>query len=181
MRLRRVVKISTVLLCAAWFSSCSNPLGSRSQISSTFHPGLDYPPAISSVSPSSGPLQGGTAITILGLNFTNGVSVNIGSTSCQSVVVVSGTEITCVTPPGTSGAVNVSISETGYPIAIDSGGFEYLNVNQSRPGWGLASGGGFSSGSGMMLRGTAGTIGNPVVATGTGVSLRGGIQGVLPQ
>jgi len=63
-------------------------------------------PTISSVTPSSGTPSGGTAITIVGTNFVSGASiVTIGGLPATSVVVVSSTMITAVTPPGTLGTI----------------------------------------------------------------------------
>lgn len=55
-------------------------------------------PAVVSVSPSSGPATGGTSVTVTGSNFQSGATVLFGSKPATNVVVVSATEITCVTP-----------------------------------------------------------------------------------
>jgi hypothetical protein len=65
-------------------------------------------PSVSAVSPNSGPVSGGTAITITGTNFVSGATVVIGqghlagagAIPATSVVVVSSTEITAVTGGG---------------------------------------------------------------------------------
>ena len=62
-------------------------------------------PTISSVTPSSGTPSGGTSITIVGTNFVSGATVTIGGLPATSVVVVSSTMITAVTPPGTLGTI----------------------------------------------------------------------------
>ena len=50
-------------------------------------------PAVSSVSPNSGSMAGGTAVTITGTNFATGATVTFGGTAATSVVVVSSTTI----------------------------------------------------------------------------------------
>lgn len=55
-------------------------------------------PFITSVTPNSGPMSGGTAVTIIGGGFNPGAIVLFEDTPATSVVVVSDTEITCVTP-----------------------------------------------------------------------------------
>ncbi len=55
-------------------------------------------PTVTSVSPNSGTTAGGTAVTITGTNFAAGATVTFGSTAASSVVVVSATTITAVTP-----------------------------------------------------------------------------------
>ena len=70
--------------------------------------GADTSPTVSAVSPSSGPVTGGTAITITGTNFVSGATVVIGqghmtgagAIAATNVVVVSSTEITAVTGGG---------------------------------------------------------------------------------
>ena len=62
-------------------------------------------PTISSVTPSSGTPSGGTPITIVGTNFVSGATVTIGGLAATSVVLVSSTMITAVTPPGTLGTI----------------------------------------------------------------------------
>ncbi len=64
-------------------------------------------PTVTSVVPNSGPIAGGTAITITGTNFT-GASVTIGGVAPTSVVVVSPTQITAVTPTGPASSINVA-------------------------------------------------------------------------
>ncbi len=63
-------------------------------------------PTVTSVVPNSGPIAGGTAITITGTNFT-GASVTLGGVVPTSVVVVSPTQITAVTPTGQSSSINI--------------------------------------------------------------------------
>ena len=72
-------------------------------------------PTISSVSPNSGPRAGGTAITITGTNFPPGSTVLVGGKSATSVVVVSLTKITAVTPAGYATPTVESVTVfTGY-------------------------------------------------------------------
>ena len=65
---------------------------------------------ISSVTPNSGATAGGTAITITGANLTGAISVTVGGIAATSVVVVSSTSITAVTPAGTAGAKSVAVT-----------------------------------------------------------------------
>eukprot|EP01037_Dinobryon_pediforme_P005920 gene5920-5989_t len=66
---------------------------------------------VTSVSPTSGTLAGGTAITITGTGFTGATGVTIGGVAATSVVVVNSTTITAVTPAGTSiGAKDIVVT-----------------------------------------------------------------------
>lgn len=67
-------------------------------------------PTITSVSPASGPLGGGTGVTISGTGFVSGATVKIGTGTCTSVVVSSSTSITCNTPPGLAGTVGIQVT-----------------------------------------------------------------------
>jgi hypothetical protein len=82
-------------------------------------------PAISSVSPTSGPTAGGTVVTLTGTGFQAGDTVTFGSAVAASTVD-SATQITATTPPGSFGAVDVTVAGSGAPSAVLSGGFGYL-------------------------------------------------------
>ena len=70
-------------------------------------------PTIVSVSPISGPLTAGTPITITGTNFTNTSSVTVGGTAATSVIVVSSNSISAITPVGTAGLKDISVTTVG--------------------------------------------------------------------
>lgn len=59
---------------------------------------------LNSIAPQTGPLAGGTAITITGTGFVTGTDVQINGKSCGSIVVVSPTQITCTSPTFTNTA-----------------------------------------------------------------------------
>jgi hypothetical protein len=84
-------------------------------------------PTIATVSPSSGPVAGGTAITITGTNFVeNQTEVSIGGVpAAGSVTWNSTTIIKAVTPAGIAGARNVVVTTPGGS-ATKTAGFSYL-------------------------------------------------------
>ena len=84
------------------------------------------PPTVTSISPTSGTTAGGTSVTITGTNFISGATVTIGGSSCTSVVVVSSTSITCITPSGTAGSQDVVVATGVSPNATLAGGFTYV-------------------------------------------------------
>lgn len=65
----------------------------------------DPAPTVTSVSPTSGPATTATAMTVTGTNFVNGggLGVKVNGVACTSVVWVSATSITCVTPASAAG------------------------------------------------------------------------------
>lgn len=95
-------------------------------------------PTVSSVSPTSGPLAGGTLITITGTDFTGATAVTVGGNFCTSLDVVSPTSSICITPSGTAGAKNVVVTTTeGTGVGI--GLFTYGDDASSWIYWQLAA------------------------------------------
>jgi hypothetical protein len=99
-------------------------------------------PTISAVNPALAPASGGTALTITGSGFL-GSSVTIGGASATSVVVVSPTTITCVSPAGTPGPANVVVTNSDLTSAQTGAGstafvFQGLlpTITLITPGWG---------------------------------------------
>jgi uncharacterized repeat protein (TIGR03803 family) len=70
---------------------------------------LSPPPTVSGVSPSQGPLAGGTMLTITGTNLAAAVGVMFGSTESSYLTVVSATEILAMIPAGVAGTVHVRV------------------------------------------------------------------------
>ena len=67
-------------------------------------------PAITSISPTSGPSIGGTSVTLQGSNFVAGATVGFGGVAATKVTVVSSSSITAVTPANSAGSVNVIVT-----------------------------------------------------------------------
>ena len=82
-------------------------------------------PAVTGISPSSGPTAGGTTVTITGTGFSGATSVGFGGSAAPSFVVVNDTTITAVTPPGTPGAVDVLVFSPGGSAEVVDG-FTYV-------------------------------------------------------
>ncbi len=79
-------------------------------------------PAVTSVSPTYGPVSTGTTITITGTGFTGATAVTVGGTEATSFTVVSDTEITATTPAEAAGTVDVIVttpSGTSSAVAGD--------------------------------------------------------------
>jgi hypothetical protein len=81
-------------------------------------------PTVTGVVPPTGPAAGGTLVTVNGTNFVTGATVTFGGSSASGVIVVNGTTITCSTPAGAAGAVNVDVTTTGGTGTL-AGGFTY--------------------------------------------------------
>lgn len=69
------------------------------------------PATISSVSPNTGGVAGGTSVTIKGTDFGGTSGVTFGGTAATSVKVVNSTTITCVTPAKSAATVDVVVQD----------------------------------------------------------------------
>jgi phospholipase C len=79
--------------------------------------GFDYlvpasPPAIASLSKTTGPTSGGDSMTISGSNFVSGAKVTFGGVSA-SATVVNASLINVVTPASTAGSADVTVTNPG--------------------------------------------------------------------
>ncbi|MFC8278252.1 IPT/TIG domain-containing protein [Streptomyces sp. NPDC057271] len=81
-------------------------------------------PTIGTITPTSGPASGGTAVTITGTNLDTTDSVTFGGAPAP-FAVINQTTLSAVTPPGTEGAVDVVVTN---PAGSDTelGAFTYL-------------------------------------------------------
>ena len=71
-----------------------------------------YGPVVTGLSPTSGPVTGGTSMRITGTGFTSATAVDFGTAAASTVSVVSDSEITAISPPGT-GTVAVTVTTPG--------------------------------------------------------------------
>ena len=108
-------------------SSSRTILGSLQVASAIAAPGsVGNPPAITGVSPSSGPTAGGSSVTITGTDLTGATLVSFGGSTATACVVVSATLITCNTPSHSAGTVTISVTT---PIATGVSGSIYTYVS----------------------------------------------------
>jgi alpha-tubulin suppressor-like RCC1 family protein len=83
-------------------------------------------PVVTEVQPGAGLVQGGTAVTISGYNFTEVLAVKFGSREASAVTVNSPTSLSAVSPPGT-GTVDVTVmTGAGTSPASPLDQFEYV-------------------------------------------------------
>jgi len=78
-------------------------------------------PIVSALSPSTGPVSGGTTVTITGTGFTGATAVTFDTTSVTPVVN-SDTSITVTSPAHASGAVNVTVTTPAGTSPVTSAG-----------------------------------------------------------
>jgi hypothetical protein len=119
-------------------STGSDTLSGAYTYEPTFH--------ILTVNPVSGPVDGGTDITIYGAGFAEGAEVRVGALPCNGVNVVDSTTIQCTTPAGSPGAADVTVTLAEKQAILtkgffyESGGMELFVVD---PNTGSQAGGTF--------------------------------------
>ncbi|HTC73821.1 MAG TPA: IPT/TIG domain-containing protein [Solirubrobacteraceae bacterium] len=125
------------------------------------------PPTVSSVSPASGPSEGGTQVVVRGTGFTPDTKLEIGA-AAGAVEVISATELKALTPAYGAGAQEV-IASNGN--GVSSGGPMYTFVTLPAP---LALTGNPLAASGILANQVtdaplpqAGVNGNVAPVTGT--------------
>ncbi len=85
-------------------------------------------PSVSSVSPQTGPVTGGTTVTIMGSGFQSGASVAFGGLAATSVMFVSSSEIQAVTPVSQAGTVSVSVANQGSQTGTLASAFTFYHT-----------------------------------------------------
>ncbi|MFF0401597.1 IPT/TIG domain-containing protein [Streptomyces sp. NPDC005248] len=69
-------------------------------------------PTLTGVSPGQGPTAGGTTVTLTGTNLLNATTVRFGA-AAAAFSVVSATQITAVSPPGSTGFAQITVITPG--------------------------------------------------------------------
>jgi phospholipase C len=91
---------------------------------------LPNAPTVAAVQPDAGLVQGATAVTISGSNFTEVAAVKFGSHESTTVEVASPTSLRAISPPG-SGTVDVTVvNPSGASPASPSDRFTYVPSSQ---------------------------------------------------
>ena len=76
-------------------------------------------PAVTGISPASGSTLGGTSVTITGTELTGASAVHFGGTAAGDVVVVDASHVTCTSPAGSAGTVDVTVTTPGGTSATN--------------------------------------------------------------
>ena len=119
-------------------------------------------------SPASGPLAGGTSVTVTGTGFVAGTRVMFGGAVATNVSVINGTTLAATTPSHAAGLVSVAVTAPDGHGGVLQNGFSFVpppSVTQVSPSSGLATGGtsvtitgaNFQGGATVTFGGTAAT------------------------
>ncbi|MCW8139623.1 MAG: IPT/TIG domain-containing protein [Planctomycetota bacterium] len=131
--MKRTLLIAALMIAVVPLSACNSKKKSHNRGSSTTSAvtsggngnnggGTIGVQGISSVAPNTGSVLGGTAVTIMGSGFLTGSTVEFGFAQAANVVVVSSTRITCTTPPGSAGLVDVVVVlPTNQTLRLNNG------------------------------------------------------------
>lgn len=109
-------------------------------------------PVVTSLTPTSGPVAGGTVVTVSGTGFTGATSVTFGGTFGTSLTVSNDATLTVTTPAHAAGQVDVLVTTPAGTSAV-------------------ATGAKFTYGAGPTITGVSPTSGGP--AGGTVVTITG--------
>ncbi len=116
--------VSDSVITAVVPAGAAGPVGVTVTTAGGSNNGLSYTyidvPTITSVSPVSGPTSGGTAVTVSGTDLADTDEVAFGGTLAPFTVISSST-VSAVTPPGSAGAVDVTVTNAaGTATAADA-------------------------------------------------------------
>ena len=142
-------------------SASPSPKASASSSASSSPPA----PALTGISPASGPAGGGTSVTITGTGLAGAKGVSFGG-AAAAITADSATQITVTSPPGNAGTVNIIVVT---PSGTAAGQFTYVAppvVTAISPARGPTGGGtsvtitgtGLAGATGVSFGGAAGTI-----------------------
>jgi len=108
-----------------------NPDGQMDTAPFTFDP--PSAPTLSSITPQSGPISGGTVVTISGAKLASGALVYFDNVAATNVTVVSSTQITATTPAHAAGPVDVAVSNGVGLNTTLAQAFTYLATTSDQP------------------------------------------------
>ena len=157
-----------------WCEGATSTCSTRDQCSSN-HRWIGHRcpnPSITKISPSHGPLEGGTPITITGLNlgsrFNDVTYITVGSIRCRPIAAryQISRQIVCITG-NSSHSLSAKIHLDVFGITISSPeNFQYLNpiVRQIYPIRGPQSGGSI-----LTITGNNLNVGNDIIVTAAGI------------
>ena len=113
----------------------------------------DPVPQITGISPSGGPIWGGTLVAITGSGFTGATNVTFGEKSGTALIVINDSSLTVITPANPAGTVDVAVYSAAGARSIWKSTAVYMYEEVARP---RVSG--VSPSSGPVAGGTSVTI-----------------------
>jgi hypothetical protein len=109
----QITAVSPAQATGSHYIVVTGPGGTSPTVSAAIYTYKTPAPAITSISPSSGPPAGGTSVTITGSGFTGATKVAFGAVAATSFNVVSDTQITAVSPTQAAGSHYIVVTGPG--------------------------------------------------------------------
>ncbi len=160
-----------------------NSAGTSNGSDQSFHTSI-LQPTVTSISPLSGPIGGGTTVTITGTNLSGATAVSFGGTAATGYTVNSATQITATAPAGSAGTVDVTVTTAGGTSATGSSDqFTYTaapTITGISPNSGTMSGGTSVTITGTNLSGASAVRFDGTAATGYTVNSATQITATAP-
>jgi hypothetical protein len=115
----RLVVLLAALMGCLWITASASAASSRFS-SRLALPSLEsLAPTVTNVSPGFGPLSGGTPVAVVGTNLTGATEVDFGGAPA-SFTVKSSSKLEAISPPGSEGTVDVTVTAPEGTSAISS-------------------------------------------------------------
>jgi hypothetical protein len=114
---------------------------------------LNVPLNVTGISPTSGPVSGGTVVTITGANLSDATGVTFGGVAASAYTINSATQITATAPAGTAGAVDVLVAAPAGRAVISTAS-EFTYIAAPTVSWVSPTGGPTSGGTTVVITGT---------------------------
>lgn len=88
---------------------------------------------VTSISPGSGIIEGGTLVSIRGTGFADGVTVSFGEIAATEVRIVDSTHLRVLSPAHKKGTFDIVVTNLGKKSRVLSPGFFYVDSNDPLP------------------------------------------------
>jgi uncharacterized protein (TIGR03437 family) len=117
------INLTTPLGTGTVSVTVTNPDGQSATLANAFTY-LNPPPKITSITPATGPSNGGTVVTLAGSGFQSGMTVAFGATPATNIQVSNGGSALATAPPG-SGTVSVTVENPDGQSSTLAAAFTY--------------------------------------------------------
>jgi len=87
---------------------------------------VEVQPKLFGVTPSFGPIGGGTSVMLTGAGFQPGAVIYFGNLPLQNLVVLNASIVTGTTPAGETGSTSIEVQNPDGGFATLEGAFEYM-------------------------------------------------------
>jgi len=123
----QITAVSPAEAAATHAIAVTTPAGTSANVKADQFTYTAAAPAITAISPTSGPTTGGTTVTITGTGFTGATKVLFGGLAATSFSVVSSTQITAVSPAQAAATHAIAVTTpSGTSANVKADQFTYM-------------------------------------------------------